>query len=1131
MLEKQRNSLRGKKARVSGNPTPSPNLPLSGAAIRKSAAAATHSAADKNSEPVPNGIPSTTPLTSQPSLPLAATVPGIAALQAFPPGLPLSHQNSDSSLRMSDNRAGARFYRVADATIKCGRTKDGAVSQFQHIDDFTTGLSAADFQHSSSDNLTCSEKQANWSEFPIDTQDADVGPVKRNSSEQGSVCESFEKSRVEAEAVVEGAASARQQQTFFSAELSSDGHRGAVLKNPAQESNGRPGSLSKLQKHGCVFNTVKGADEEKKAAAVAMDETNSGVVGVKEKAHISKAITGEILQISDSVRVDDKALISREITAKVLQISDSSVSRGDLQQQADPEEPRRVDQGDVVERSIPEVGGTPNSNQASASETCSAAGERDSFGVGIDDGNKLPSTGKKNHQICDSSRCVDVQAEPGEETRGNPGTSGTSGEGDKDAADIPKSNEALLISASFSTDKSDSSACKKGHAAIHSNGDSENTLLSPLGKKAADEEVAKSCLQEGPSAVPHESKCAGSPCGGTRASSFKGIGNVDKQDTGNLNAVMAVVAAISAGKSVGVEDITPSTELEQGKNNAECLENDHSSRDCNAMEKINVSQERAEKESAPTTPEKCDIVDPPELRVVKREELPSCLVSAAPMGATNKVDAAPAAAAAAPRASPTFVSPNCENPGNTVGRMVFKEEQTSLSDESRETNGRVAGGCKDSSRVNGLLLPCKRVNEEKSSDDYETVSHKHKKAYSLDLLLNAVRVAHGLPLTDEKMEMDVKPAAAGGEPEELPVPKLIAESSDLEDRAGAQQSLLPPKSEAPSTMGVGGLVFCQKKVLRRARSKYKRTSTTDGGSGEASGATEGSSVCNRTDSKKNIWERDQMDVVVSHTSAPTSAEESPAAEEEMVGPLIRSKRGRAQTMPGWLRDSVVENVKKGTKPEKKPSDNQEATAKGADFATEGTVSKAKQAKPAGQQKAPAKSVAVRSESAKAPAGKLRPLLSRSHSCEEGVRGVGKVEVEALSKQSQSPSDGVPIEKGVSDLESPPLPDEEVVKGILTVNSLSSGGLHPLEEFDLGDIVWAKSGKRNDPVWPAKVIDPIKEAPEAVRAVCVPGRLCVMFFGPSLAKGRERVRRSLSTGPDVGAARGVSISCVDDASHT
>ncbi|GER46357.1 histone-lysine N-methyltransferase ATX3 [Striga asiatica] len=51
------------------------------------------------------------------------------------------------------------------------------------------------------------------------------------------------------------------------------------------------------------------------------------------------------------------------------------------------------------------------------------------------------------------------------------------------------------------------------------------------------------------------------------------------------------------------------------------------------------------------------------------------------------------------------------------------------------------------------------------------------------------------------------------------------------------------------------------------------------------------------------------------------------------------------------------------------------------------------------------------------------------------------------------------------------------------------------DFVMGDLVWAKCGK-HFPSWPAVVIDPLWQAPEAVLRACVPGTLCVMFYGYS-----------------------------------
>lgn len=63
-------------------------------------------------------------------------------------------------------------------------------------------------------------------------------------------------------------------------------------------------------------------------------------------------------------------------------------------------------------------------------------------------------------------------------------------------------------------------------------------------------------------------------------------------------------------------------------------------------------------------------------------------------------------------------------------------------------------------------------------------------------------------------------------------------------------------------------------------------------------------------------------------------------------------------------------------------------------------------------------------------------------------------------------------------------------------------IYKLEDFASGDIVWAKCGKRY-PAWPAIVIDPILQAPKSVLSCCVPGTICVMFFGYS-KNGKQRV---------------------------
>ncbi|XP_062155071.1 histone-lysine N-methyltransferase ATX3 [Alnus glutinosa] len=63
------------------------------------------------------------------------------------------------------------------------------------------------------------------------------------------------------------------------------------------------------------------------------------------------------------------------------------------------------------------------------------------------------------------------------------------------------------------------------------------------------------------------------------------------------------------------------------------------------------------------------------------------------------------------------------------------------------------------------------------------------------------------------------------------------------------------------------------------------------------------------------------------------------------------------------------------------------------------------------------------------------------------------------------------------------------------NSHKKKEVYKPEDFALGDIVWAKCGRRY-PAWPAIVIDPILQAPETVLSCCVPGAICVMFYGYS-----------------------------------
>lgn len=71
----------------------------------------------------------------------------------------------------------------------------------------------------------------------------------------------------------------------------------------------------------------------------------------------------------------------------------------------------------------------------------------------------------------------------------------------------------------------------------------------------------------------------------------------------------------------------------------------------------------------------------------------------------------------------------------------------------------------------------------------------------------------------------------------------------------------------------------------------------------------------------------------------------------------------------------------------------------------------------------------------------------------------------------------------------------------TIKNEKKKGFYGLHDFLRGDIVWAKCSNRY-PAWPAIVIDPLQEAPKSVLKACVPGTLCVMFYGYSKRGQRD-----------------------------
>ncbi|KAH9557627.1 hypothetical protein CY35_07G094200 [Sphagnum magellanicum] len=216
--------------------------------------------------------------------------------------------------------------------------------------------------------------------------------------------------------------------------------------------------------------------------------------------------------------------------------------------------------------------------------------------------------------------------------------------------------------------------------------------------------------------------------------------------------------------------------------------------------------------------------------------------------------------------------------------------------------------------------------------------------------------------------------------------------------------------------------------------------------------------------------------------------------------LVRSKRGRTQALPSRFRDSVVTPLVKGSPKGSQhysPDDCSEAAPPlSAMVMTPPTNPKKRIKLSGGSDSTNANPLGASSDPA---SNKMH------HSQKENASNKGDFSSESLN--SDAAGEDVNRRRDFSLCESQTrvmdldgtVPDAEVIETIIA----TAPDVHSLEGFELGEIVWAKSGKRNDPVWPAKVIDPIREAPGLVRKLSLPNRLCVMFYGPSLSKGKQR----------------------------
>lgn len=209
------------------------------------------------------------------------------------------------------------------------------------------------------------------------------------------------------------------------------------------------------------------------------------------------------------------------------------------------------------------------------------------------------------------------------------------------------------------------------------------------------------------------------------------------------------------------------------------------------------------------------------------------------------------------------------------------------------------------------------------------------------------------------------------------------------------------------------------------------------------------------------------------------------AAEAARPPLVRTSRGRVQVLPSRFKDSVIDNWRKdGKTMQESGVDDEEDEAE-----------------------AEAEAVELKKEKFSVKQQKLN-LKNRRNLEKNGYK---YQKYETLYEEDEMEEDGYMRYRNFHDKKYPALPRNCVKLEQLGDDRISPiteyeeevdhrrerserrDGLYGPEDFYAGDIVWAKSGKK-DPFWPAIVIDPMTQAPELVLRACIPEAACVMFFG-------------------------------------
>lgn len=224
-----------------------------------------------------------------------------------------------------------------------------------------------------------------------------------------------------------------------------------------------------------------------------------------------------------------------------------------------------------------------------------------------------------------------------------------------------------------------------------------------------------------------------------------------------------------------------------------------------------------------------------------------------------------------------------------------------------------------------------------------------------------------------------------------------------------------------------------------------------------------------------------------------SARAKDRAAEASRPPLVRTSRGRVQVLPSRFNDSVIDNWRKDTKTSLRDYtfDDEDFECK-KDKLSSRTLNNSKQ-----------KAKFQRPEEKNGyNKGRKFGTLCGEDEVEEGHDASFY-----MRKYSSSRSSLTSMHEQFFEDHRYHRNDQTggfaVVDKVPNVNASKKDGLYGPEDFYSGDIVWAKSG-RKEPYWPAIVIDPMTQAPELVLRSCIPDAACVMFFGHS---GNENQRVS------------------------